>query len=132
MVILLIMMMMTIIMTITTTATTTMMMKMMVIMMMKTTTITRMMMLLWLPLLLHSLPLLLLDVRRLHDQVSSGEKCIRLLQLVKASASKAEDPRFDFRLRRGGFSGSSHTGDFKKWHSSGYPALGSALVWWAR
>ena len=32
--------------------------------------------------------------------------------MVKASASGAEDPGFDFRLRRD-FSGSSHTSDFK-------------------
>ena len=30
-------------------------------------------------------------------------------QVVKASASKMEDPGFDSRLRRGGFSGWSHT-----------------------
>ena len=33
--------------------------------------------------------------------------------VVKASASRAEDPGFDFRLRRGGFPGSSHTSDLK-------------------
>ena len=32
--------------------------------------------------------------------------------VVKASASKAEDPEFESRLRRD-FSGSSHTSDFK-------------------
>ena len=32
--------------------------------------------------------------------------------VVKASASKAEDPEFEFRLRRD-FSGSSHTSDIK-------------------
>ena len=32
--------------------------------------------------------------------------------VVKASASRAEDPRFESRLRRD-FSGSSHTSDFK-------------------
>ena len=32
--------------------------------------------------------------------------------MVKASASKAEDPRFESRLRRE-FSGLSHTSDFK-------------------
>ena len=31
--------------------------------------------------------------------------------VVKGSALRAEDPRFDSRLRRGDFSGSSHTGD---------------------
>ena len=33
--------------------------------------------------------------------------------MVKASASRAEDPGFDSRLRRGNFSGSSHTSDLK-------------------
>ena len=33
--------------------------------------------------------------------------------VVKASASGAEDPEFDFRLRRGDFSGSSHASDLK-------------------
>ena len=33
--------------------------------------------------------------------------------VVKVSVSRAEDPGFDFRLRRGDFSGSSHTSDFK-------------------
>ena len=33
--------------------------------------------------------------------------------VVKASASKAEDPGFDSRFRRGDFSGSSHTSDVK-------------------
>ena len=33
--------------------------------------------------------------------------------VVKASTSGAEDPGFEFRLRRD-FSGSSHTSDFKK------------------
>ena len=32
--------------------------------------------------------------------------------VVKASASRAEDPRFESRLRRD-FSGSNHTNDFK-------------------
>ena len=39
--------------------------------------------------------------------------------MVKASASGAEDPGFESRLRRD-FSGSSHTNDCG--HSSGYPA----------
>ena len=43
--------------------------------------------------------------------------------VVKASASRAEDPGFDSRLGGGQFSGSSHTSDFKiNWRSSGYPA----------
>ena len=45
--------------------------------------------------------------------------------VLKASASKAEDPGFEFRLRRD-LSGSSHTSDFK----IGTPApgvIGSAL-----
>ena len=33
--------------------------------------------------------------------------------VVKASASGAEDPGFDSRLRTGDFSGSSHTSDLK-------------------
>ena len=33
--------------------------------------------------------------------------------VVKVSASRAEDSGFDSRLRRGDFSGSSHTKDFK-------------------
>ena len=33
------------------------------------------------------------------------------LPLVKASALRAEDPGFDSRLRRGDFTGSSHTRD---------------------
>ena len=33
--------------------------------------------------------------------------------VVKASASRAEDPGFESRLRRGDFSGSSHTSDSK-------------------
>ena len=40
--------------------------------------------------------------------------------VVKASASGAEDPGFDSRLRPGHFSGSSHTSDLKM-RSSGYP-----------
>ena len=31
--------------------------------------------------------------------------------MVKASTSRVEDPGFDSRLRRGDFSGSSHTSD---------------------
>ena len=33
--------------------------------------------------------------------------------LIKAFAPRAEGPGFDFRLRRGDFSGSSHTSDLK-------------------
>ena len=33
--------------------------------------------------------------------------------VVKASSSRAEDPGFQSRLRRGDFSGSSHTSDFE-------------------
>ena len=51
--------------------------------------------------------------------------------VVKASASRAEDPGFDSRLRRD-FSGSSHTSDFKKMVLQWLPCqppgvLGSAL-----
>ena len=46
--------------------------------------------------------------------------------VVKASASRAEDSGSESRLRRD-FSGSSHTSDFKKWHSSGHPAWRLAL-----
>ena len=34
-------------------------------------------------------------------------------QVVRESVSRADDPGFDSRLRRGDFSGSSHTGDSK-------------------
>ena len=48
-------------------------------------------------------------------------KLNRLVGLVvKASASRAEDPEFDPACA-GIFSGSSHTSD-KNWHSSGYSA----------
>ena len=40
--------------------------------------------------------------------------------VVKAFASRAEDPGFESHLRQD-FSRSSHTSDFKNWHSSGYP-----------
>ena len=51
--------------------------------------------------------------------------------VVKASASGAEDPGFESRLRRD-FSGSSHTSDLKIGTPVGYPArapgvIGSAL-----
>ena len=40
--------------------------------------------------------------------------CGRLVgPVVKVSASRAADPEFDSRLRRGDFSGSSHTSDFE-------------------
>ena len=47
--------------------------------------------------------------------------------VVKASASRAEDPEFDSRLRRGGFSGSSHTSDLKIGTPVGYSARRLAL-----
>ena len=51
--------------------------------------------------------------------------------LVKASPTRAEDPGFDFRLRRGDFSGSSHTSDLKlalQWLPCQAPGVtGSAL-----
>ena len=34
-------------------------------------------------------------------------------QVVKTSASRAEDPEFDSRLRHGDFPGSSHTSDLE-------------------
>ena len=40
--------------------------------------------------------------------------------VVKASASGAEDPGFESRVRRD-FPGLSHTSDLKNWHSSGCP-----------
>ena len=46
--------------------------------------------------------------------------------VVKVSASRAEDPEFESRLRRN-FSGSSHISDFQHWHSSGYPARRLAI-----
>ena len=52
----------------------------------------------------------------------------RLIDLViKASSLRAEDLGFSSSLSRGGFSGSSHTSEFKNWHSSGYPARCLAL-----
>ena len=61
-----------------------------------------------------------------------GRGDVRCLQVVKASTSRAEDPEFEFRLRRH-FSRSSHTSDLKigtsgLWlpcHSPG--VIGSAL-----
>ena len=52
-------------------------------------------------------------------------------QVVKASASRAEDPGFESRLRRDFFGVESYQW-LKNWHSSGYPAkapgvIGSAL-----
>ena len=49
----------------------------------------------------------------------AGDRFVGLV--VKASASMAEDPRFESRLWRD-FAGSSRTSDLKKWDSSGYPA----------
>ena len=46
--------------------------------------------------------------------------------VVKASASRAEGPGFESRLRRD-FSGSSHTSDLKTGTPSGYPARRLAL-----
>ena len=47
--------------------------------------------------------------------------------VVKASASRAEDPGFESRLRRD-FSGSNHTSDLKNWHSGGYPVRRLAIL----
>ena len=48
--------------------------------------------------------------------------CHRLVGLVvKTSASRAEDPGFESRLRRD-FSGFELYRWLKNWHSSGYPA----------
>ena len=55
---------------------------------------------------------------------SSSDRLVGLA--VKASASRAESPGFESRLRRD-FSGSSHTSDLKNWHSGGYPARRLAL-----
>ena len=41
--------------------------------------------------------------------VSMGRRLVGLV--IKASASRAEDLGFDSRMRRGDFSGSSHTSD---------------------
>ena len=49
-------------------------------------------------------------------------------RVVKVSASRAEDPEFDSRLRRGNFSGSSHTSDFKI--STPVPTLQGTLRYW--
>ena len=49
-------------------------------------------------------------------------QCDRLVGLVvKASASRVEDPGFESRLRRD-FSGVESYQWFKNWHSNGYPA----------
>ena len=51
--------------------------------------------------------------------------------VVKASTSRAEVnlqlSRVRITLATGFFSGSNHTSDLKKWHSSGYPARRQAL-----
>ena len=49
-----------------------------------------------------------LDRRCFHTSVTASWALV-----VKASASRAEDPEFDSRLRRGDYSESSHTSDFK-------------------
>ena len=59
-------------------------------------------------------------------------RCRLVGLVVKASGSRAEDPVFDSRLRRGDFSGSSHTSDLKKkalqWVPCQAPGvIGSAL-----
>ena len=62
-----------------------------------------------------------------------GNRLVGLV--VKASASKAEDPGFESRLQRD-FSGVKSYQWLKNWHSSGYPAKLLALWgrhwdWWA-
>ena len=47
-------------------------------------------------------------------------------RVVKASASRVEDPGFEFCLRRD-FSGSSYTRELNIWNSSGYPARRLAI-----
>ena len=54
----------------------------------------------------------------------TGDHLVGLV--VKASASRAEDPWFEFRWRQNFFE-SSHTADLTHWHSSGYPARRLAL-----
>ena len=75
----------------------------------------------------------------------SGGRCLTINRLVglvvKASASAADDPGFESRLRRD-FSGSSHTSDFKTgtlvatlpgaWHyrlSAGTGRPGVSILW---
>ena len=48
-------------------------------------------------------------------------------QVVKASASRAEDPEFESHLRRDFFFGVESYQWLKNWHSSGYPARRLAL-----
>ena len=47
--------------------------------------------------------------------------------VVKVSASRAEDPGFEFRLRRD-FSGSSHTSDLKKMALQWLPCQAPGVV----
>ena len=62
--------------------------------------------------MVHTLPGGLSLSRMLHiPRLSSEDRLVGLV--VKASASGAEDPGFVSRLRRGDFSGSSHTSDLK-------------------
>ena len=56
--------------------------------------------------------------------VSAADRLVGLV--VKASASGAEDPRFESRLRRD-FSGVESYQRLQNWHSSGYPARHLAL-----
>ena len=51
------------------------------------------------------------DGRVLWTASPAGDRLVGLV--VKASASRAEDPGFESRLRRDFFSGSSHTSDSK-------------------
>ena len=48
-----------------------------------------------------------------HEVCISGTEDHLVFLVVKASASRAKDPGFDFRLRGGDFSGSSHTSDLE-------------------
>ena len=63
---------------------------------------------------------------RLSDRlsVSVNDRLVGLV--VKASASRAEDPGFESRLRRD-FSGIESYQRLKHWHFSGYPARRLAL-----
>ena len=57
-------------------------------------------------------------------ECTSGDRLVGLV--VKASASRAEDPGFESRLRRDFFGVESYQW-LKHWHSSGYPARRLAL-----
>ena len=52
--------------------------------------------------------------------------------MVKASASRAEDPGFVFLLCRGDFSSSNHVSDIKKTKNNSTPVAILPGAWWYR